>query len=217
MSLSFTPDITTISLILSAAALGIVIFGIVFVFRELRNIRTMNNSLDASALVGEFGERQKHLEQRIIDEKVRLEILELRLSKQQQLKNLPLVRKKQEAPFDVVIPRRLEMKEEVRVSPSNGQNEITNGASPEPEPFFPVTSVSKKDALAGEILESVAEGGGKVTARQIQQKIGRSREHTARMMNLLYRQGLVSRDLSVRPFTYSITSAGERELNGGNG
>ncbi|HVB12261.1 MAG TPA: hypothetical protein VNE86_03950, partial [Nitrososphaerales archaeon] len=59
----------------------------------------------------------------------------------------------------------------------------------------------------------VFEGRGKITAKDIQQRIGRTREHTARMMNGLFQEGLVDRDISVRPFAYSITQKGRDLLN----
>ena len=58
------------------------------------------------------------------------------------------------------------------------------------------------------VLESGSDG---ITARQIQERIGRSREHTARMMNAFFRQGLVERNSEVRPFSYTITDRGKRE------
>ena len=65
-----------------------------------------------------------------------------------------------------------------------------------------------------EALRLVFEGRGKVSAKEIQQRIGRTREHTARMMNALYHDGLVSRDVTARPFSYSITEKGRDVLNG---
>ena len=64
-----------------------------------------------------------------------------------------------------------------------------------------------------EALRLVFEGRGKTTAKDIQQKIGRTREHTARMMNSLFQEGLVERDVTVRPFAYSITQKGRDLLN----
>jgi CRP-like cAMP-binding protein len=64
-----------------------------------------------------------------------------------------------------------------------------------------------------EALRLVFEGRGKTTAKDIQQKIGRTREHTARMMNSLFHEGLVDRDITIRPFAYSITQKGRDLLN----
>lgn len=64
-----------------------------------------------------------------------------------------------------------------------------------------------------EALRLVLEGKGKITAKDIQQRIGRTREHTARMMNGLFQEGLVERNIAVRPFTYSITQKGTEALS----
>ena len=51
-----------------------------------------------------------------------------------------------------------------------------------------------------------------LTTREIQQYIGRTREHTSRLMKKLYDDKFVDRDTSSRPFKYTITSEGHRLL-----
>jgi CRP-like cAMP-binding protein len=50
------------------------------------------------------------------------------------------------------------------------------------------------------------------TSRDVQNAIGRTREHTARLMKKLHDGGLVSRDLNIKPFRYAITEAGQARL-----
>jgi hypothetical protein len=50
------------------------------------------------------------------------------------------------------------------------------------------------------------------TSREIQNAIGKTREHTSRLMRKLYESNLVSRDNSHKPFKYNITDEGRREL-----
>lgn len=52
-----------------------------------------------------------------------------------------------------------------------------------------------------------------MTTRQIQEGIRKTREHTSRIMNGLYRSGFVMRDASSKPFRYSITDTGLRHLH----
>lgn len=54
--------------------------------------------------------------------------------------------------------------------------------------------------------------GGPKTNNQIRDLISRSREHTARVMKLLFESGMVTRNDQVRPFVYEITEAGRRYL-----
>ena len=47
-----------------------------------------------------------------------------------------------------------------------------------------------------------------MTSRDIQVTIGRTREHTSRMLKKLFEDGLVERDMSTKPFSYKITDRG---------
>lgn len=49
-------------------------------------------------------------------------------------------------------------------------------------------------------------------SREVQHAVGRTREHTARLMKKLHDSGLVSRDINAKPFRYNITDAGRARL-----
>lgn len=55
------------------------------------------------------------------------------------------------------------------------------------------------------------------TSREIQHSVGRTREHTSRLMKKLYDSKLVIRDSNSKPFKYSITDAGRIQLMGHHG
>lgn len=50
------------------------------------------------------------------------------------------------------------------------------------------------------------------TSREVQHAVGRTREHTARLMKKLHDSGLVSRDVESKPFKYAITDPGLARL-----
>jgi hypothetical protein len=50
------------------------------------------------------------------------------------------------------------------------------------------------------------------SSREVQLAIGRTREHTARLMKKLHDLGLVSRNIDTKPFQYMITDAGREML-----
>ena len=50
------------------------------------------------------------------------------------------------------------------------------------------------------------------TSREVQLAIGRTREHTARLMKKLHDLGFVNRDITTKPFRYNITDAGQEML-----
>jgi predicted transcriptional regulator len=51
-----------------------------------------------------------------------------------------------------------------------------------------------------------------MSSRDIQITIGRTREHTSRMMKKLFEEGLVERNMQTKPFTYYITDKGKTKL-----
>ena len=50
------------------------------------------------------------------------------------------------------------------------------------------------------------------TSREVQLAIGRTREHTARLMKKLHDAGFVSRDSNAKPFKYEIMDSGRERL-----
>lgn len=51
-----------------------------------------------------------------------------------------------------------------------------------------------------------------MTSRDIQITIGRTREHTSRMMKKLFEEGFVERNMKTKPFTYYITEKGKNKI-----
>ena len=51
-----------------------------------------------------------------------------------------------------------------------------------------------------------------LTTREIQRIIGRTREHTSRLMKKLYDNKFVDRDMESKPFRYTVTNEGRRLL-----
>ena len=56
-------------------------------------------------------------------------------------------------------------------------------------------------------------GSGPKSSVEIKELVGRSREHTARLMKNLFDRGLVARDDSKKPFLYELSAAGRRYLS----
>ena len=52
-----------------------------------------------------------------------------------------------------------------------------------------------------------------LTTREVQRVIGRTREHTSRLMKKLFEEKLVHRDMSAKPFRYTITVEGRKLLS----
>ncbi len=216
MSVTFDGYITIISLGISVVSLGVVIFLSESLEKRLNAQRhdlqtpatvSEDNAVEVSAIVSEFSQRLRRLEENLVDQKVKLEILELRASRVPREAPAAGQFAYSTTPFD---PNRVDNLE--RPSPMekpgifSGVRATPQRDRPDPDKKLGVTEI--------EALRLVFEGRGKISAREIQQRIGRTREHTARMMNSLYHDGLVERDVTARPFSYSITEKGRELLNG---
>ena len=210
MTLTFSLD--DITFVVACVALAITLFAYVILWRQVSRIKSVDSELDARALVQEFSQRSRRLEERLVDQKVRLEILELRQQKQNEtLSNRSVMLMPETSQF--VVTKSLEP------SPPSGRQTYE---TPEKSELVPQMPLSEENRRPGsvllvrsemEALKFVLESGNKgATSRDIQTRIERSREHTARMMNALFKEGLVERSSEARPFTYRITEEGKQAV-----
>jgi len=164
--------------------------------------KASDNEIDAHAILNEFSQRTKRLEERLVDQKVKLEIYELRQRREGENRS-PISTRVESPNVDRVLP----------------EKQFPQPSRVVPPPMIPLGEVSDspiKTELVrseNEALRFVLESGNRgATAREIQARIGLSREHSARMMNNLFRRGLVERNSEARPFTYRITEKGRQAL-----
>ena len=130
-------------------------------------------------------ERLQYYENLLIDMKIRLDSLEI-------------IKESEEVPH-VSIPKSREYKV---------QHEIPVEAKEEKprERMQNMNFGNATDYVLRLITEKV------MTSRDIQITIGRTREHTSRMMKKLFEEGLVERDMQTKPFTYKITEKGTARI-----
>ncbi len=191
MAVTIYDYITIISLALACVTLILVVMLYVRKgsFREISQ-GDQDSRLEVTAIVDEFTQRLKRVEQGLIDQRVKFEILQLRMSGE-------------------VSQRRRDVTSDFRDIPRTASIPADTKRATKDVITQPVeASVSKKSSSTELEILSMVENAGKITAKEIQRRIGRTREHTARMMNILYRDGLVDRDATSRPFAYSITTKG---------
>lgn len=197
---------------LSIASLLIVIVCAVSLRRQVtsQHHRENDSQVEVSAIVSEFGQRLRRLEENLVDQKVKLEVAQLRF----QRSGVPVqLYPREKSKFGSLQPA-ISSEFQTMQSPSDQQGPVSSAI--EEGGWFPEPSVEsdrRPRSTEHEALRLVVEGKGKMTARGIQERIGRTREHAARMMNGLFQEGLVERDISVRPFTYSITQKGLEALS----
>lgn len=144
------------------------------------------------AIVMEYSRRLRDYDRVIAELRTKLDIMELRV----------------DAPRPVVISQ-----------------DVTTSHSPRPhvaritEPpvitqhTAEVEEMEKQDGQNGTtdyILKILAERPR--TSREVQQAIGRTREHTSRLMKKLTESHFISRDGSVKPFQYNLTDFGRERV-----
>jgi hypothetical protein len=125
---------------------------------------------------------------RIIDLMAKTEVLSSRLASAQQMSQ-PRVTP---APPATSVPARA-------AAPSQIPRTVAS-ASPPPVQFSEGTETEAR------VLRFLVEGPK--TSAQIKEEIGRSREHTARMLKALFDRGLVIRNDRNKPYVYEITDTG---------
>jgi chromosome segregation ATPase len=85
------------------------------------------------------------------------------------------------------------------------------------EQTMPVVPIKRDKALASltntevAVLEMLSSEGSK-TAPEIKERVGLSREHTARLMKKLYEEGYLEREMGKIPFRYSVKKEMEKFL-----
>ena len=206
----FLDLITLTAISISVGSLVLVIVSAGLLRRQVTMQHHMDSydSLEISAIVSEFTQRLKRLEESLIDQKVKLEISELRAQRSQVVPPTTV----RSAPPEFSEQGEISSPEQQHIAPPSPNwirkgATTTTGLAASSGSANTLTQEAERRSRSTErdALRIVLEGRGKTTAKEIQARIGRTREHTARMMNSLFHEGYVERDVRARPFAYSIT------------
>ncbi len=178
------PDPEVILGVITAFVVGILALLIYNKLKSYVNLKAKNQ--DPGHL-----ERLEYYERQLIDMKIRLDAIDI----------ADLSIKSDE------LPREYRGMEQKVVKPSQEKPakrmEITENVSDKRMP-----NLGYSDATS-HVLRLITDKS--MTSRDIQITIGRTREHTSRLMKKLFEDGFVKRNTSTKPFTYSITEKGQRK------
>ena len=179
------PDLNVIFGLVSAFIGGLFTL---FVYSRLKADSASNNQIKADSERLEFYERQ------LIDLKIKLDAIDL--------ENLS---------FSQEIPQNVVKNEEKPVQIVEKQVQIV----PEQVPV-PATVEKTPNMSSGDIVEAVLRliTNKSRTSRDIQITLGKSREHISRTMKKMSDNGLVERNTTAKPYSYSITQNGLSKLSG---
>ena len=138
-------------------------------------------------------ERLEYYERQLIDMKIRLDALDMAdlssnsQSNENELKKIIQKLAKDTPEKEPEIEIEVPQPQKQEIMPSSGPADITD-----------------------HVLRLITDKS--MTSRDIQITIGRSREHTSRLMKKLYDDGLVERHTNSKPYTYSISNKGREKL-----
>jgi len=136
--------------------------------------------------------RLEYYEQQLIDMKIRLDALEFE---------------------DLAAePPKVEVQDgQIREAPEVA-GEPPKGAEKKPQKGQRMPNMASNDVM-DYVLRLVTDKA--MTSRDIQVTLGRSREHTSRLMKRLFEEGYVHRNVGTKPYTYSITEGGREKIAAG--
>ena len=178
------PDPDVIMAIVVAFVVGIFSLFLYYKVKPYVNIKPKNPD------PAQF-ERLEYYERQLIDMKIRLDALELEEHSQ--------------GPVETRSDTRVSVMQESQRPEKVTQKVEEKNEKPEKR----VPNLGYND-LADHVLRLITEKP--MTSRDIQITVGRSREHTSRLMKKLFVDGYVKRNTNTKPYTYSITDKGKDKL-----
>jgi CRP-like cAMP-binding protein len=163
----------------------------IIVLIYLGKLRSLNKQIKESStiiggIVSELRNRLNDQDSKIVDQEVKIEILELKVAKL--LKESLL--------FSTSKATKRIGQEEYRLKP---RRDITFQGDVEPHRELEVNDLTRTEQDVIRVISNKS-----YTARELQAVIGKTREHTARLLKKLFEEGYIQRDETVRPFVYRL-------------
>ena len=175
-------------------------------YRRIRDIlrRKRDNTTVIKVIVSEYTRRLEKYENAIADLRVRLDIMESRghnhAVTERPAPVKPLITAR-DISQDQSQPSFYAYHSFKKVEPVSEIDDIPN-------------SFDAQNGTTEYVLKLLNERS--MTSREVQQAIGRSREHTSRLMKKLYEYRLISRNTKAKPFKYALTESGRLRLKEGH-
>ena len=191
-------------------ALSITIYSKLMLHHKTSISQTNENIIEAIIL--EYSSRLKGFEKTVTESVTRIDTMELRMLRQHP-SPVPFSFSNRDINPDSLSSTSQHQSRE----PEQFSTPYTNRATTTPTLDSSKTIVDKnnpttvQNVTTDHILKLLIERPR--TSREIQYAIGRTREHTSRLMKRLYQTNLVSRESDSKPFKYTITDTGLLKLN----
>lgn len=164
------------------------VFGLFFYYKLKPYVNLKQKGSDPAYL-----ERLEYYEQQLIDMKIRLDVLDMA------------------GPESKYSPIEKEPREQARLhvpdAPGRQVREKIETTDTQKQEIAP--SFSHAD-ITNHVLHLITDKS--MTSRDIQITVGRTREHTSRLMKKMFEDGLVERHTDSKPYAYSITDKGREKI-----
>ena len=166
------------------------------------------NTSVINAITSEYARRMEKYDSAIADLRVRLDVIELQSQKHLLTQQLHST---ESTPSVTLV--------DASHDPSHDQSQHPSfHAYHRPKRVEPLREISGDVSDSNDVQNGTAEyvlkllDGRSMTSKEVQHAIGRSREHTSRLMKRLCEYGFITRDSSNKPFTYALAEAGQLRL-----
>jgi len=201
--MALADDLVTAVLLASAAFFVALAFGLLIRYRQLSQKITASSDLGRD-LWQALEQRMRKQDERILDVMGRLEVIQSRVlaappQPPASPSSMPTPVAQPPPPQEVVTDV---MPAAPPVQQPESQQESHASQSP--------TRMVRLDETQLKVVGLLAESPK--NTRQLTDTIGMSREHTARLMKVLFQAGLVTRNDTTKPFVYQLTDQGRRYL-----
>jgi predicted transcriptional regulator len=166
------------------------------------------NTSVINAITSEYARRMEKYDSAIADLRVRLDVIELQSQKHLLTQQL----------------HSTESKPSVSLGDASHDQSHDQSQHPSFHAYHRPKRVEPLREISGDVSDSIdvqngtAEyvlkllDGRSMTSKEVQHAIGRSREHTSRLMKRLCEYGFITRDSNNKPFTYALAEAGQLRL-----
>jgi predicted transcriptional regulator len=166
------------------------------------------NSSVINAITSEYARRMEKYDSAIADLRVRLDVIELQNQKHLLTQQLHST---ESTPSVTLV--------DASHDPSHDQSQHPSfHAYHRSKRVEPLREISGDVSDSNDVQNGTAEyvlkllDGRSMTSKEVQHAIGRSREHTSRLMKRLCEYGFITRDSNNKPFTYALAEAGQLRL-----
>jgi predicted transcriptional regulator len=166
------------------------------------------NTSVINAITSEYARRMEKYDSAIADLRVRLDVIELQNQKHLLTQQLHST---ESTPSVTLVDASHDQSHDQSQHPSFHTYH-------RPKRVEPLREISGDVSDSNDVQNGTAEyvlkllDGRSMTSKEVQHAIGRSREHTSRLMKRLCEYGFITRDSNNKPFTYALAEAGQLRL-----